>query len=61
MTRQIVGISLIRNEDRFIDQAIRNVAAFFAKIIVLENLSTANTWQENERLIKTSRTLKRTR
>jgi len=50
MAGQIVGISLVRNEDIFIAQAITNVVDFCDKIIVLDNLSTDNTWQEIQRL-----------
>ena len=50
MASQIVGISLVRNEDIFIDQAITNVAEFCDKIIVLDNLSTDNTWQQIQSL-----------
>ena len=50
MAGQIVGISLVRNEDIFIAQAITNVADFCDKIIILDNLSTDNTWQEIQSL-----------
>ena len=50
MASQIVGISLVRNEDIFIAQAITNVAEFCDKIIVLDNLSTDNTWHEIQTL-----------
>ena len=50
MVAQIVGISLVRNEDIFITQAITNVADFCDKIIILDNLSTDNTWREIEAL-----------
>ncbi len=52
MVAQIVGISLVRNEDIFIAQAIKNVADFCDKIIVLDNLSTDNTWYEIQVLKK---------
>ena len=52
MVTQIVGISLVRNEDIFICQAITNVAEFCDKIIVLDNLSTDNTWYEIQALKK---------
>ena len=52
MVTQIVGISLVRNEDIFISQAITNVAEFCDKIIVLDNLSTDNTWYEIQELKK---------
>ena len=50
MVGQIVGIALVRNEDIFVAQAITNVADFCDKIIILDNLSTDNTWQEIQRL-----------
>lgn len=46
MPRQIIGISLVRNEDCFITQSICNVVEFCDKIIILDNLSTDNTWQK---------------
>jgi hypothetical protein len=53
MRRQIVGISLVRNEDRFIRQAITNVADFCDRIIILDNSSTDNTPKEIEFLKST--------
>jgi glycosyltransferase involved in cell wall biosynthesis len=50
MSRQIVGISLVRNEDLFITQVISNVAAFCDKIIILDNISTDNTGEKINRL-----------
>ena len=50
MASQIVGISLVRNEDLFISQAITNVTDFCDKIIILDNCSTDNTWREIEGL-----------
>jgi glycosyltransferase involved in cell wall biosynthesis len=46
MTRQIIGISLVRNEDLYLRQVITNVAAFCDRIIILDNCSTDNTSQE---------------
>jgi glycosyltransferase involved in cell wall biosynthesis len=43
MTR-IVGIVLVHNEDLFIEQAIRNVAAFCDRIHVVDHMSTDDTW-----------------
>ena len=50
MVGQIVGISLVRDEDLFINQVITNVADFCDKIIILDNLSADNTWQEIQQL-----------
>jgi glycosyltransferase involved in cell wall biosynthesis len=49
---QIVGIVLVRNEDLFVEQAIRNVAAFCDRIYAVDHVSTDGTWtilQELER------------
>lgn len=46
MSRQIVGISLVRNEDLYIRQAITNVAEFCDRIIILDHCSTDNTARE---------------
>jgi glycosyl transferase family 2 len=45
MARQIVGIVLVRNEDVFVEQAIRNVAAFCDRIHAVDHVSTDGTWQ----------------
>ena len=50
MTSQVIGISLIKNEDIFINQAIKNIVEFCDKVIILNNLSTDNTWREIEKL-----------
>ena len=39
----IVGIVLVRNEDVFVEQAIRNVAAFCDRIHVADHVSTDRT------------------
>ena len=44
MTR-IVGSFLVRNEDRFVEQAIRNVAAFCDRIHVVDHLSNDGTFE----------------
>jgi hypothetical protein len=41
----IVGIVLVRNEDVFVDQAIRNVADFCDRIHAVDHVSTDRTWQ----------------
>jgi hypothetical protein len=40
----IVGIVLVRNEDVFIEQAIRNVAAFCDRIHAVDHVSSDRTW-----------------
>jgi Glycosyl transferase family 2 len=45
MGREIVGIVLVRNEDVFVEQAIRNVAAFCDRIHAIDHVSTDGTWQ----------------
>jgi len=42
---QIVGISLVRNEDLFIERSLRNVLDFCDRLIVAENYSTDQTWE----------------
>jgi len=44
MGREIVGIVLVRNEDVFVEQAIRNVAAFCDRIHAVDHVSTDGTW-----------------
>jgi hypothetical protein len=41
---RIVGSVLVRNEDVFIEQAIRNVAAFCDEIHAVDHVSTDRTW-----------------
>lgn len=40
---QIVGIALVRNEDRFVRQALLNVASFCDRILVADHMSTDRT------------------
>ena len=40
---QIVGISLVRNEDRFVRQALLNVAEVCDRIVVADHMSTDRT------------------
>lgn len=42
---QIVGIALVRNEDIYVERAIRNVAAFCDRIHVVDHMSTDHTWE----------------
>jgi hypothetical protein len=42
---QIVGTVLVRNEDRFVERAIRNVAAFCDRIHAVDHASTDRTWE----------------
>jgi hypothetical protein len=41
---RIVGSVLVRNEDVFVEQAIRNVAAFCDEIHAVDHVSTDRTW-----------------
>ena len=41
---QIVGSVLVRNEDRFVEQSIRNVAAFCDRIHAVDHVSSDRTW-----------------
>ncbi len=41
---QIVGSVLVRNEDLFVDRAIRNVAEFCDRIHAVDHVSTDRTW-----------------
>src|SRR4026209_757772 len=49
---KMVGISLVRNEDRFIRQALLNVADVCDRIVVAEHLSTDRTPAIREELSK---------
>jgi glycosyltransferase involved in cell wall biosynthesis len=42
---QIVGSVLVRNEDVFVEQAVRNVAAFCDRIHAVDHASTDRTWE----------------
>jgi hypothetical protein len=44
LASQIVGIVLVRNEDVFVEQAIRNVADFCDRIHAVDHVSTDRTW-----------------
>jgi hypothetical protein len=50
MGREIVGIVLVRNEDVFVEQAIRNVAGFCDRIHAVDHVSTDKTWKILQRL-----------
>jgi glycosyltransferase involved in cell wall biosynthesis len=43
LATQIVGISLVRNEERFVRQALLNVADFCDRIVVADHMSTDRT------------------
>jgi hypothetical protein len=45
MSRRIVGIVLVRNEDVFVEQAIRNVSEFCDAMYAVDHVSTDGTWQ----------------
>ena len=42
---QIVGSVLVRNEDIFVERAIRNVAEFCDRIHVVDHVSSDRTWE----------------
>ena len=42
---QIVGSVLVRNEDLFVEQSIRNVAGFCDRIHAVDHVSSDRTWQ----------------
>ena len=42
---KIIGIMLVKNEDIFIKKSILNIIKFCNKIIILDNLSTDNTYE----------------
>jgi glycosyl transferase family 2 len=45
MSRRIVGIVLVRNEDVFVEQAVRNVVEFCDRIHAVDHVSTDRTWE----------------
>ena len=45
VSRQIVGIVLVHNEDVFVERAIRNVADFCDRIHAVDHVSTDRTWE----------------
>ncbi len=45
MGPKIVGIVLVRNEDRFVEQAIRNIAGFCDWIHAVDHVSSDRTWE----------------
>jgi hypothetical protein len=45
MKRLFVGIVLVRNEDLFVERAIRNVAQFCDRIHAVDHVSTDGTWR----------------
>ena len=42
---EIIGSVLVRNEDLFIEQSIRNVADFCDRIHAVDHVSTDRTWE----------------
>jgi glycosyltransferase involved in cell wall biosynthesis len=42
---RVVGSVIVHNEDIFVEQAIRNVAAFCDRIHVVDHMSTDRTWE----------------
>jgi hypothetical protein len=49
---RIVGSVLVRNEDVFVEQAIRNAAAFCDRIHAVDHMSTDGTWETLSRLAR---------
>jgi hypothetical protein len=47
---QIVGIVLVRNEDVFVEQAIRNIVSFCDRIHAVDHVSNDRTWEVLKRL-----------
>jgi Glycosyl transferase family 2 len=45
VSRRIVGVVLVRNEDVFVERAVRNVAAFCDRIHAVDHVSTDRTWE----------------
>lgn len=45
MTRQIVAICLVRNEERFLDQVLRNILPFCDRILVADHQSGDRTFE----------------
>ncbi len=52
---QIVGISLVRNEERFVRQALLNVADFCDRIVVADHLSTDRTPADSRGALEAAR------
>jgi Glycosyl transferase family 2 len=50
MSGKVVGIVLVRNEDVFVEQAVRNVADFCDRIHAVDHVSTDQTWEILQRL-----------
>jgi hypothetical protein len=48
---EVVGVVLVRNEDVFVEQAIRNIAAFCDRIYAVDHLSTDRTPEILRRLV----------
>lgn len=49
-TPEIVGILLVRNEDLYIERAVRNVVDFCDRILIADHYSTDATWKIVQRL-----------
>ena len=45
MATRVVGSALVRNEDVFVEQAIRNVAGFCDRIHAVDHMSSDGTWE----------------
>lgn len=42
---QIVGVTLVRNEDLFLDRVVHNVAGFCDRIFLVDHMSADRTWE----------------
>jgi len=52
MSGKIVGIVLVRNEDVFVEQAVRNIAEFCDRIHAVDHVSSDGTWDILRRLAR---------
>ncbi len=52
MSGKIVGIVLVRNEDVFVEQAVRNIAEFCDRIHAVDHVSSDGTWDILQRLAR---------
>jgi len=52
MSGMVVGIVLVRNEDVFVEQAVRNIAEFCDRIHAVDHVSSDGTWDILQRLAR---------
>ena len=50
---QIFGVTLVKNEDIFIERVLKNISDFCDEILVLDNHSTDNTYEIVEGMTST--------